>query len=165
MLSHRQRLIQLADRSELGWRVVQEYKTNPLAEDSEDEKRMYKAEAQATRKLKVERSKKAKSNRIWQYKRGNGSQGQSAIGVQTSTASVQKPVLCFQCRKPGHWRQECPGNASNNKISIGNSVIFKVYFKGFMIPTLKMDNLSVKLKLWITSEMMILRKAASHLLM
>ena len=130
MLSHRQKLIQLADRSELGWRVVQEYETYPLAEDSEDKMRMYKAEVQATRKLKAERAKKAKSNRIGPYKRGNGDQGQLALGVQTSTASVQKPGLCFQCGKPGHWRQECPGNASNNKICIGNSVIFRYTSNG-----------------------------------
>ena len=129
-MSHLQKLIQLADRSELGWRVVQEYETNHLAKNSKDEKRMYKAEARATRKPKAERTKKAKSNRIGPYNRGNGGRGQLAAGVQTSTALVQKPGLCFQCRKPGYWRQECPGNTSNNKISIGNSVILRYTSNG-----------------------------------
>lgn len=31
VLNHRQKLIKLADSSELGWRVVQEYEAQPLA--------------------------------------------------------------------------------------------------------------------------------------
>ncbi|XP_052251470.1 uncharacterized protein LOC127858378 [Dreissena polymorpha] len=46
-LRHRQKLILMADTSELGWRVVNEYATNPIASDSEDEKRIQKAEARA----------------------------------------------------------------------------------------------------------------------
>jgi len=30
----RQKLVKLADFSQLGWKVVQEYESNPLAEDS-----------------------------------------------------------------------------------------------------------------------------------
>ncbi|KAH3705481.1 hypothetical protein DPMN_080556 [Dreissena polymorpha] len=48
----------LADESELGWRFVSEYESNPLASDSEDEKRMNRAEARANKKLKAKRSKK-----------------------------------------------------------------------------------------------------------
>ena len=55
MLEHRQKLVCLADMSDLGWRVVNEYETNPLADDSDDERRMYKAEARAARKMKAER--------------------------------------------------------------------------------------------------------------
>jgi hypothetical protein len=43
ILSHRQNMIQFADASELGWRVVHEYEQNPLADDSDYEKKMYKA--------------------------------------------------------------------------------------------------------------------------
>ena len=58
MIAQRQKLIKMADASELGWLVVNEYVTNPLASDSEDEKRIYKAEARATRKYKAEKSNK-----------------------------------------------------------------------------------------------------------
>ena len=37
ILSHRQKLVKLADSSEHGWKVVQEYEAHPLAEDSDDE--------------------------------------------------------------------------------------------------------------------------------
>ena len=40
LLSHRQKLVKLADSSEQGWKVVQEYEANPLAEDSDDEKKI-----------------------------------------------------------------------------------------------------------------------------
>jgi hypothetical protein len=68
IIGHRQKLIQLADSSELGWRMVHEYETNPLADDSEDERHMYKAEARANRKLKAERAKKSKSGRPAPYR-------------------------------------------------------------------------------------------------
>ena len=57
ILKHRQKLIKLADSSELGWKVVQEYESHPLADDSDDEKRMYRATARATRKMKQDRAR------------------------------------------------------------------------------------------------------------
>ena len=44
LLDERQKLIRLADRSEHGWGVVDEYTADDLAEDSDDEKRIEKAE-------------------------------------------------------------------------------------------------------------------------
>jgi hypothetical protein len=41
ILQHRQKLVKLADQSENGWRTVTEYETRSLADDSEDEKRIY----------------------------------------------------------------------------------------------------------------------------
>ena len=38
ILNHRQMLVKLEDSSELGWQVVQEYESHPLASDEEDEK-------------------------------------------------------------------------------------------------------------------------------
>jgi hypothetical protein len=33
LLNYRQKIIEIADSSDLGWRVVQEYEANPLADD------------------------------------------------------------------------------------------------------------------------------------
>ena len=60
-----QKLIKMADASELGWQVVHEYVTNllasnsenPLASNSEDEKRINKAKVRSTRKYKEEKTK------------------------------------------------------------------------------------------------------------
>ncbi|XP_076071529.1 uncharacterized protein LOC143042904 [Mytilus galloprovincialis] len=51
-LNHRQKLIKLADQSDNGWRTVTEYETHNLADDSEDEKRIIRAENKASRKMK-----------------------------------------------------------------------------------------------------------------
>ena len=50
LLTHRKKLIKLADRSEVGWAVVEEYVDDDLADDSDDERRMEKAEQAAERK-------------------------------------------------------------------------------------------------------------------
>ena len=50
LLAERQKLIKIADRSDLGWAVVSEYTADELADDSDDEKRLEKAEKMAERK-------------------------------------------------------------------------------------------------------------------
>ena len=60
LINHRQKLTRLADESDLGWGIVKEYEANPLASDSEDEKKMYWAEARATKKLKDEKRAQTK---------------------------------------------------------------------------------------------------------
>ena len=44
LLAERQKLIKIADRSEYGWGVVTEYTADELADGSDDEKRLEKAE-------------------------------------------------------------------------------------------------------------------------
>ena len=57
-LIHRlQKLIKIADRSKDGWRVVEEYESDDLASNSEDEKRLRKAIESAGRKRKIETNK------------------------------------------------------------------------------------------------------------
>ena len=55
LLKKRQKLVKLADKSESGWKVVDQYESNELAEDSEDEKKINKAENRASRKIKENR--------------------------------------------------------------------------------------------------------------
>jgi hypothetical protein len=43
IVQERQKMIKLADTSDLGWKFVQEYERNPIAYDSEDEKRTNRA--------------------------------------------------------------------------------------------------------------------------
>ena len=51
-----QKLIKIADKNKDGWLVVQEYESNNLASDSEDEKKIRKAKAAAEKKQKEARS-------------------------------------------------------------------------------------------------------------
>ena len=59
LLGECQKLIKIADRSELGWGVVAEYTADELAEDSDDKKRLEKAERAAEQK--AARRKRAKT--------------------------------------------------------------------------------------------------------
>ena len=43
IVQERQKMIKLADTSDLGWKFVQEYERNSIAYDSEDEKRTNRA--------------------------------------------------------------------------------------------------------------------------
>ena len=61
LIQQRQKMLKLADSSELGWKVVSEYQANPLASDSEDERKMYKAEVRAERKVRKDQLKRSRS--------------------------------------------------------------------------------------------------------
>ena len=56
LLTARQKLIRIAGRFEYGWSTVAEYE-DELADGSDDEKRLYKAELQAGRKVKATKQK------------------------------------------------------------------------------------------------------------
>ena len=50
IIKKRQKLIKIADKNRNGWLVVQEYESDDLASDSEDEKKIRKAKAAAEKK-------------------------------------------------------------------------------------------------------------------
>ena len=47
LCTQRNKLVKISDQSKCGWKTVKNYITNPLAEDSDDEKRIFKAESKA----------------------------------------------------------------------------------------------------------------------
>ena len=57
-IHNRQKKIKLADKSEAGWLAVKEYEAEDLASNSEDEKRIKKAQASALRKESKQRQTK-----------------------------------------------------------------------------------------------------------
>ena len=124
MIKHCQKIIQLADSSDFGWRVVKEYEKIPIASESDDEKRMYKAEARASRKIKSEKSKRGARGRSRLYW-GRRQPEATVTSGQTRVVEKKRPGLCFNCNLPGHWAKdkECPGTKSNNKISINMFVV------------------------------------------
>ena len=76
-ISKRQKLVKLADRNKDGWLVVQEYESDDLASDSEDEKKIRKAKNAAEKKRKDAKShssgsqfKKSKTGGDYQLFRG-----------------------------------------------------------------------------------------------
>ena len=116
LLDYRQKIIKIADSSDLGWRVVQEYEANPLADDSEDERKLFKAESRAERKVKAEKSKKTKRTHPY------------VTPATDKFAQRQKPGRCFNCGVKGHWKQECPDLKKSEKISISDNNKFEFGF-------------------------------------
>ena len=58
-----QKQIKVANRSDFGWAVVEAYDSNELAKNSEDEKRLLRAEKSAERKAFKEKSDCPKKKR------------------------------------------------------------------------------------------------------
>ena len=61
-IRRRQKLVKLADRNKDGWLVVQEYESDDLASNSEDEKKIKKAKSAAEKKRKDARSHGSSGN-------------------------------------------------------------------------------------------------------
>ena len=109
----RQKHIKIADRSELGWAVIAAYEDDELASDSDDEKRIYRAEREAERVAKRKRPGGANATRkkvaagdtvpVQPSPRGQFSQG--------SRPPVARPRLvgpCYRCAEWGHLVANCP---------------------------------------------------------
>lgn len=113
LIKNRQKLIKIADSSEGGWRAVAEYTSNPLAEDSDDENRIYKAYVRAYSRIKKEKAKRKLPVPPARPTNFN-------IPV-AATSKINRPGKCFSCNETGHWRRECPNLSrsclSQNKIS------------------------------------------------
>ena len=93
-MTERQKHILLADKSDFGWSLIREYKRNDLADDSDDEKAIMRAEARARTQAKQSgRLKSRPTNRI----------DPTALTTVAAAASNQcsgKPIPIVQTRTP-----------------------------------------------------------------
>ena len=97
LLINRQKMIKLANCSELGWSVVEEYEADELADNSEDEKRIARAEKEAERKA-VKRKKKI----------ANGQSFEERQPKRSGQHSTPRFGPCFGCGEVGYIRKFCP---------------------------------------------------------
>ena len=137
LINNRQKCIKIADRSEHGWATVEEYEEDELAENSDDEKRLFRAEARAGRRLKAAAAKSFKRKgqpgagrrpgqdaRVAHVQSSTGvaawqlaAAARQSIPVQAGYGAVQSKGFyppgrmvgpCWQCGKDGHFRAKCP---------------------------------------------------------
>ena len=120
-----QKRIKVADRSDYGWVVVKAYDSDELAENSEDEKRLFRAKKAAEKKCSKRRRWFPGKDESGQKLERNQStemtlQPTSAVatkqagssGGQTSQAS--QPIgPCFRCAAWGHLQRNCPKMAKH----------------------------------------------------
>ena len=63
LVNKRMKLIKIADKSQYSWATVEEYLSDELASDTDDEKRMTRSENRAAKKMKEARKKKSFKSR------------------------------------------------------------------------------------------------------
>ena len=125
LITKRNKLIRFTDKSLAGWQAVEEYESDELAEDSEDEKKLRSAERRALVKIREKKRKNASNRPNSTATHSKPSEGPST-GLSTgSSFSSNQPFLrmqsfrgclpqpadkCFSCRQRGHWANSsiCP---------------------------------------------------------
>ncbi|MEW8544358.1 MAG: hypothetical protein AB2693_12560 [Candidatus Thiodiazotropha sp.] len=134
-LRKRNKLIRIADSSAGGWDTVRLYEANPIASDSDDESKIYRAENRALKRKRS--SSRGKTSTVTSgsrtYDSGSvpspkpwGTQGYSRSTVQPTVpagrlfrAPYGTPTLfpafgfgstgpCFACGEYNHIRRQCP---------------------------------------------------------
>ena len=100
LVSKRVKGIKLADESEYGWVTVNEYLSDELASDFDDEKRIYRAERRAGRKINKERRRRVRSD-----EKGSGSS--SVIRASSSSRFSSKDLASCSEARPARRLGPC----------------------------------------------------------
>ena len=124
-IKERNKHIRIADSSSGGWETVNQYVANPIASDSEDESKIYRAENRAIKKRKMSSkagndSKENTKNKP--YSTAPNPFSTTVPGVPFPVRSVPQPLLqkqqfgtapfrfggCYVCGDFTHLQRECP---------------------------------------------------------
>ena len=125
----RNKHIIIADSTEGGWQTVQEYIQRDVAEDSDDDRRLRRAELSAVRR-KQQRWRggyrgRGRGGSFGNYSfrgssgSGNYSQPRFLFGRGAQNQHTQD--LCFLCGEPGHWKRACPKRGPASGVAVPSS--------------------------------------------
>ena len=125
-------LLKIGDKSIAGWGTVEEYLSDDLASDSEDDRTIRASERQALQKQNIRRTNQRSSatitkpplskpanNQFRNVQQGDTFREQNTSGITASTTQNDSRRIstgpprrtggtCFDCERNGHWRQSCP---------------------------------------------------------
>ena len=121
LINKRIKLVKLADKSENGWATVEQYVSDDLASDSDDDKKIRRAENRAEQKRK--RSHKQLPTTYTNKRFKDVYNGRNSFGGPSGVPR-NKPFFrnsgasrasgsngsCFGCGKFGHYRNQCNGS-------------------------------------------------------
>ena len=133
LISQRQKLIRLADREEKGWKFVQEYVRDNLADDSDDEKQIKKTRRAAQEKFPPKRpfqrqpfrqqnrggfrrNQPFRDNNQGRDQQPSGSSGPRGYSFNNNNSNQNRTDYrrdrfdreCHICRRRGHLSFDCP---------------------------------------------------------
>ena len=138
LINKRNKLIGIADKSDDGWKVIDEHLSDELASNTDEEKHIRMAQARAACKKKISQSAKCpqakpynRSRRPFSHSEGSASlsygnahdlfRGHSAPNRSyfgSSLGYAGRRIAgpnnkCFVCGKSGYWRKDC--SSTTNK--------------------------------------------------
>ena len=107
-LERRNKHIKMADRSKTGWKIVNEYLTNPVASDAEDDRLIKKCEKAALAKIAEEKEKKKKPTN----KKSSERSTESPTRRDRFRNAPRRPrysrnITCFRCGRVKHYAEDC----------------------------------------------------------
>ena len=96
MIKQRQKIIRLADESELGWKVLDENMQSEIASDEEDQIKIYREQARARLNAKSERGKRSRSYMPYRQRPTETVPNQT-YQSRAQEQHQQKPGVCYLC--------------------------------------------------------------------
>ena len=109
LINKRNKKLMLADR--YGWDTAVAYQANPLASDSEEERRIKRAVKEAKslqdEKVKITQAQWYRAREPKRNFRYSSFRSYQPAGFPHNAAGYNTQFTCFKCHRPGHWARDC----------------------------------------------------------